>query len=114
MVTHKDSNFNERRNAAANAKQAAAARFRAQPGPSDPAVVERQAALQAVSDARETRNAERKAAREADAARQITEETARVAEQVARDAEDAGRKVALEAGHKAARDARYAARKARR
>ena len=73
------------------------------------------------AEAREVRDAERKAAREAaeaarvaEAARLAAEEATRAAERVARDAEDAAREVALEAERKAARDARYAARKARR
>lgn len=121
MGNHKGDDFNERANAAANAKKAAAERFRAKAATDDPAFAERQAALQAISDAREVRTAERKAAREAEAARLAAEEAARVAEQAARDAEklvlaaeQKARDVALEVERKAARDARYAARKARR
>ncbi len=118
---HKGDDFNERKNAAASAKKAAAEKFRTKVGTDDPAFAERQAALQAISDARDVRVAERKAAREAEAARLVAEEAARVAEQAARDAEQVvrdeeqkARNVALEAERKAARDARYAARKARR
>jgi Family of unknown function (DUF6481) len=119
--TPKSADLSDRLNAAAAAKKAALERFRAKPGPDDPAVREQQAALKAISDARELRAAERKAAREAEAARQAAEEAARAAEQAAREeeerrlaAEAAARAVALEAERKAARDARYAARKARR
>ena len=115
MRTYKGSSFGERRTAAASAKKAMAERFRAQqPGPDDPAVVERQATLRAISDAREARHAERKAAREAEAVRQADKEAAQVAEQAALAAEQVARKLALDAERKAARDARYAARKARR
>lgn len=121
MATHKGDDFSERRNAAANAKKAAVERYRAQPGADDPTVLERQAALRAISEAREVRVAERKAAREAEAAHQEAEQAARDAEriardadQVARDTEQAARSVAAEAERKAARDARYAARKKRR
>ena len=120
MGTHKD-DFNERRSAAAAAKRTMAAKFRAQPSPDDPAILERRTALKAIGDAREVRHAERKAAREAEAARQVAEQAARIAEQAAQDAaqvarrgEEAARKADLEVERKATRDARYAARKARR
>jgi hypothetical protein len=121
MAIYKGDNFIDRMSVAANAKRATLERFRARPGPNDPTVVERQAARQAVSNAREARAAARHAARHADAVRQAAEEAARVAEQAAGEAEEARRaaeqaacNVTLEAGCKAARDARYAARKARR
>jgi len=100
LGVYKEKGFGERLSAAADARRAALERFRARPGPDDPAVVARRAARQAVSEAREARAAEREAAREAEAAR--------------RTAERADRDAALEAERKAARDARYAARKARR
>jgi uncharacterized protein DUF6481 len=49
------------RSAAAAAKRAMLERFRAKQD--DPAMLERQAALKAISDARDARHAERKAAR---------------------------------------------------
>ena len=117
----KNANFGNRLNAAAAAKQAMLERFHARPGPDDPALLEQQAARKAVSDAREVRMAERAAAREAEAQRQAAENAAKAAEQAAREAEErrlaaeaAAQAVALEAERKAARDARYAARKARR
>ena len=117
----KNANFGNRMNAAAAARKAMLERFHARPGPDDPAVQEQQAARKAVSDAREVRMAERAAAREAEAQRQAAEQAAKAAEQAAREAEDqrlaaeaAAQAVALEAERKAARDARYAARKARR
>ena len=117
----KNANFGDRLNAAAAAKKAMLERFHAMPGPDDPAVKEQQAARKAISEAREIRIAERKAAREAEAQRQAAENAAKAAEQAAREAEErrlaaeaAAQAVALEAQRKAARDARYAARKARR
>src|SRR3954469_18781961 len=117
----KNANFGNRLDAAAAAKKAMLERFHARPGPDDPAVLEQQAARKAISEAREIRIAERKAAQEAEAQRQAAENAAKAAEQAAREAEErrlsaevAAQAVALEAQRKAARDARYAARKARR
>ena len=106
---HKSANLTDRLEAAAAAKKVALARFQARPAPDDPVVKAQQAARKAISDARDHRAAERKAAREADLARQAAQE----AEQRRRVAETADRDVAIEAERKAARDARYAARKAR-
>jgi hypothetical protein len=107
MAAPKHMDFNERRKAAATAKQALLERFRAAPGPDDPSVAQR--------------TAERRAAKEAEARRLAAEEAARIAEQKARDAEaaallakKAAEERALEVQRKAARDQRYAARKARR
>jgi Family of unknown function (DUF6481) len=94
--------FNERLSTAAKARQAALERFRARPRADDPSVVERRAARLATSQARDAR----KATRAAEAAR-LKEEAIR------RNAEEAAREILLEAERKAARDARYAARKAR-
>lgn len=111
---HARTNFDDRLSAAAAAKQALLERFRARPSPDDPAEIARQAALKAISDAREARAAERRAAKEAEAARIAAEIAARkTAEQIAA-AEAKARAAALEAERKAARDARYAARKARK
>ncbi|MBK1659031.1 DUF6481 family protein [Paracraurococcus ruber] len=125
-------NFNDRLSAQAKARQAALEKFRSRPRPDDPAVLERQAQMKAVAEAREARAAERKAAREAEAARLAAEAAARAVEERARAAEEAARAVAeanrvqiledekkaralaLAAEQKAARDARYAARKARK
>ncbi len=96
-----------------NAKAAMIDRFRAQPKPDDPAVVERQAALKAISAARATRIAERKVARQLEAERRAAEKAAQIAEQAALVAAEAARAIAQAAESKAARDARYAARKAR-
>ena len=111
---HARTNFDDRLSAAAAAKQALLERFRSRPGAGDPAWVEQQAALKAIADARDARNAERKAAREAEAARAAAELAARRTEEQIAAAEAKARAAALEAERKAARDARYAARKARK
>jgi hypothetical protein len=120
MQTHKNDTFNDRLTTAAAAKNAMLARFRARPGPDDPAVIQRQKAQAAIDLAREARAAERKAAREAEAARKLAEQAAaaaelkaKAAEQAALDAAAVRRAAALAAEQKQARDARYAARKAR-
>ena len=111
---HARTNFDDRINAAAAAKQALLERFRARPSPDDPAEIERQAALKAIADARDARAAERRAAKEAELQRLAAEAAARKAAELAA-AEEAKRPAALLAAErKAARDARYAARKARR
>jgi hypothetical protein len=111
---HARTNFDDRLSAAAAAKQALLERFRARPSPDDPAEIERQNALKAVSDARDARTAERKAAKEAEAARVAADQAARRAQEQAAASEAKARAAAQEAERKAARDARYAARKARK
>jgi hypothetical protein len=111
---HARTNFDDRLSAAAAAKQALLERFRARPSPDDPAEIERQAALKAIADARDVRNAERKAAKEAEAARLAAEEAAKRVEEQKAAIEAKVRAVAQEAERKALRDARYAARKARK
>jgi Family of unknown function (DUF6481) len=120
MDNSKRTSFEDRLSAAANAKKAELEKFRARSGTNDPAFAERQAARHAVSVARDARAAERAASRLAGLAREAAEQTARdaalEAEEAARAAEvakQAADDVALEAERKAARDARYAARKAR-
>jgi hypothetical protein len=121
MAAPKHMDFNERRKAAATAKQALLERFRAHPGPDDPKIAQQIAERKAIAEAREARDAERKLAREAELRRLAAEEAARAAEQKQREAEaaalvakQAAEERALEAQRKAARDSRYAARKARR
>jgi hypothetical protein len=121
MNAFKKDHFSERLTSAAKAKTAMLERFRARPGPDDPVVIERRAAQEAVEAAREIRVAERKAAREAEAIKQAAEQAAQAAEaqakaveQAARKAEDVAREAALAVERKAARDAKYAARIARR
>ncbi len=55
MNAYKNDDFNDRLAAAANARKTTLERFRARPGPDDPAVLERQAAQTAVTVAREAR-----------------------------------------------------------
>ncbi|MDB5371356.1 MAG: hypothetical protein JWP20_2914 [Roseomonas sp.] len=121
MNPQKNDTFNDRLTTAAKAKEAMLERFRARPGPNDPAVLEQQAARKAIAEARDLRNAERKVAREAEAAKLAAEKEAQAvvekaleAERTALAAAEAVRAAALPAEQKAARDARYAARQARR
>lgn len=120
MAAYKGSNFNDRRDAAQEAKQALVARFQSRPNPDDPAVLAKQAELRAVAEARELRNAERQRHKlEADAQNAAAnearkaEEEARAAAEVVRAAEQAARDEAIREERKQARDTRYAARKAR-
>ena len=119
--TYKNDDFNNRLTSAAAAKTALLERFRARPGPDDPAVIARRAAQAEIEAARDVRAAERKVAREAEAIRQAAEQARLLEEQKARDvelqarlAEDAVRAEQRVVEAKAARDARYAARRARR
>ena len=120
MNGFKDAGLSERLSAAAGAKKALLDKFKAQPGVNDPAFMEREEARLAVRVAREAREAERNAAREARKAAEQEALQAEQAERAAREAlaaqeiaEQAKRQVATAAEAKAARDARYAARKAR-
>ncbi len=125
MPRFSDSNISQRRESAAKAKETLLERFRARPGEDDPATIERKAARLAVSQAHEARIAAREEARRVKAERQALElktrqeEEARLAEEQAESEAterraEADRAVELLAEQKAARDARYAARKARR
>lgn len=118
MAGFNPNSFNDRAAAAAKAKQAMVERFRAAPRPDDPEMVRLAEERRVIAEARDKRNAERKAAKLAEAKR-LAEEAA--AEQARREAEaraakieEAARQRALLAEQKAARDARYAARKARK
>jgi len=108
----------ERQDAAAKAKKAALERLRAKPRPGEPAFVQQQADRMSqatertvAKNARAAEKAEKKA-RDA----QLREQADRsAAEKAVNDAaEKKARAVAQEAEQKAARDKRYAARKARR
>ena len=132
LLIYRDKSFAERRTAAIEAKKALLEKFKAKPAPDDPAVLAKQAERQAILEAREKRAAEKeklrqeKLAREAEdrAQREAAAEAARVAaeeaaqaEAKAREAEESeriARLLADEATLKAKRDARYAARKARK
>ena len=131
MNARKNETVSDRLSAAAKAKQAMLERFKSRPGLDDPAVQQRLEEQKAIIAAREVRAAERKAAQDAEAARiaaekaeqkrladiEAVEEAARQARRVEEianaDADYKARALALAAKQKAARDARYAARKAR-
>ena len=118
MTDHKGTKFNERQAAAAAAKQAMLDKFRARPAHDDPAVVARLEARRVADAKREVQQAEKAAARLADKKRRTEEEAAAAAERLR--AEEAAlvdkeaAELALKAEQKAQRDARYAARKARK
>jgi hypothetical protein len=125
MSRDKSEDFRKQLERSAEAKKEALKKFRAAPGPDDPAVAKLQAARQGLHTARELRHAQRavdkqtreaervaEASREAERAAQAVREGAETAARVA--AEDAQRKIALETERKSARDARYAARKKRK
>ena len=125
MNGFKNPGFTERRSEAANAKKSALEQFRANTAANNPDLAERQAARQATHVAREVRAAERsaaKAARDVELAKQAVLDR-ELAERTKRDAavlaerevaERAAHENALQADRKAGRDARYAARKARK
>ena len=118
MSFFKQPDFAERMKAASNAKKTALEKFRDRPTANDPAFAERQAAKGAVRVARDARTAKRKSARAAEkvaqeAARQLSME-AEAAAYEADAQEQAARELALKAEQKVGRDARYAARKARK
>jgi hypothetical protein len=113
--------FGERKIAAEVAKKAKLEKFRALTVQIDQGAAARQAARSEIIAARDARAAEREAVRQANAALaetdRLAQESALKAEQAAREAkavEQAERDLALAAESKAARDARYAARKARK
>ena len=118
MAAFKGSTFKDRAEAAAAAKKTLLEGFKARTPADDPAFLARQAARSEVIKAREIRTAERTRQKEEDEVRRKTEEEARVkfeAEEAERKAtEAAARDEAIRNERKQARDARYAARKARR
>jgi Family of unknown function (DUF6481) len=120
-------NFLDRQSAAANARKAQAEKFLSRPkyDPNDPAVMEREAKRREINEAREKRALERQKAKEAahaaDLVRLAAEEAARqealrleaIAAELAHE-EKMKAEAALEYERKLDRDARYAARKARK
>ncbi len=121
----KDTDFLDRRQAAEKARQAILDKFRARPAPDDPAMIERENARRALIEAREARTADRqrqKEVRERELAelakleRERAELAALEAEaQKLREVEEArAQEELLKVQQKAARDARYAARKKRK
>ena len=132
MNSFKHDNFGDRLSTQAAARKAQIEKFKARPGPDDPAVIAKRAELAAIAEARTIRIEERRVARETEAARLAKEAaeqaTQRAIDDAARqrdeadmaarrlvaDAESKARAQSLAAEQKAARDARYAARNARR
>lgn len=125
MSGFKDKGFGDRLSAAGNARQAMVAKFLKRPGPDDPENSQRRAARAAVSAARDVRKAEREAARSIENARAAAERDAHAAAAAAAarertieedrlTADKNAADVALQIERKAARDARYAARKTRK
>lgn len=121
MPSNTGSKFDDRRNASLAAKQALLERFKARPAADDPEFLAKQAELKAISDAREARAAERRAEKAAEEAARKAAEAAKRAAAAA--AEEERQRLARQAAfqneerlraQKAARDARYAARKARK
>ena len=114
MSGFKEVSFADRQKAAQQAKKNILDKFRAQPGADDPAVKQRQAEREAQAATRAkvklARDAE-KAAKQAEDARLAEEAVAAAAREKQ---EAAAREIALQAERKAARDARYAARKKRK
>jgi Family of unknown function (DUF6481) len=110
--------FADRLETAAKAKQALLERARAKDPAKDPEFAIRQEARAAAAYARQEREADRQIAKLAEREKEAAERDARKAEELALEAERAGRvtrqKTASLAEQKAARDARYAARKARK
>jgi hypothetical protein len=125
MRGFKEKGFNDRLEAAAKARQAQLERARAKSPLNDPDFAKRQAERRRLAEEREARaaarTAEKAAASQREAEHRATQEAARIeterlADETRQKArrEEADRLVALAAEQKAARDARYAARKQRR
>ena len=129
MSGFRDKGFGDRLSKADSTLRAMQQRFQAATIADDPALAERKATRQAVSAAREIRPAERETIKAAEAEREALERARKAAEQEAREtaerqlhvqqeareiAERAERQAAVQLEQKAARDARYAARKARK
>jgi hypothetical protein len=114
MSGFKEPSFAERQKAAQQARQNILDKFRSQPGLDDPAVKQRQAEREAHAAERGKAKLAREAAK-AEQKRREAEAAAQAAAQLAREKEEAAaRELTLEAERKAARDARYAARKKRK
>ena len=120
-MAFKGDNFRDRATAAADARKKLAEQFKQAPKPDDPRVVALAAERKAVAEARAARQAERarqkaeEEVRQAEEARLRAIEDARAAEEARRRAiEERAHQLQLAAEQKAARDARYAARKAKK
>ena len=117
MKGFKEKTFADRLQEAAEARKTALERFKSRPAADDPEVIRRREERLRIAKAREEREAVRKAQKEAEAAARAEREAAERVEREARERREAIEKVirdaAAAAERKAARDARYAARKAR-
>jgi hypothetical protein len=121
MAGFKDNNFIERRDAALKAKQELLEKFKARPAADDPRLLKLAEERRQIAEARALRAAEREKLRQEELVRQAALELQRKQEEEARIAAEKAAALAalqaeqeLKAQQKAARDARYAARKARR
>lgn len=125
LVNKFEPSIETRLSTAAKAKQSLLEKARRNTAPESPAAAEKRAARRALDDARRARTAERKAAEVAERARKAEAQAAKAAERAlalaaereriqAEIAEKERLEIEAEAVRKAARDARYAARKARR
>jgi hypothetical protein len=121
MPGFKDNSFSERRDAALKAKQDLLEKFKSRPAPDDPRLLKLAEERRVVAEARAVRATERERLRQEELVRLAAEEVRRKQEEAERiAAEEAAALAAVEAElelknqQKAARDARYAARKARR
>ena len=120
LMAFKGDNFKDRATAAADARKKLAERFKQAPKPDDPRVLALAAERRAIAEARELRQAERakqkaeEEVRRAEEARLRAIEDARAAEEARLLAiQERAKQLQLAAEQKAARDARYAARKSK-
>ena len=93
--SYKDDNFGSRMANAAKAREAVLARIKAQPGPGDPAFEKRQAERKAAAEARAARLAKQKAEKEERLAREAAEREARIEAQKEEERRIADEAVAL-------------------
>jgi hypothetical protein len=115
MSGYRGDNFDDRRKAALEAKKALMERFRAAaPDPNDPELIARREADFAREQKERERAEARKLARKAEEERLAREKAERIAAAEAAKRAETLRKLELLAEQKRARDARYAARKARK
>ncbi|WP_284944329.1 DUF6481 family protein [Acidisoma cladoniae] len=121
MAGFKDNNFVERRDAALKAKREALDKFKARPTAEDPRLLKLAEERRVIAEARAIRATEREKLRQEELVRQAAaavirkqEEEARIEAEKQAEIEAAAAELELKAQQKAARDARYAARKARR
>ena len=114
MRAFKDNDLATRRQNAAQAKKDLLQKFKSRPGPDDPIVQKRREERQALVAAREARAIEREAAKARAAQERAELEAREEADRAAIRERELQEHIAHEAEKKAARDARYAARKKRR